>query len=467
MHLARFITLIVFLISTLVPFSARAASMTVVISEVQTATAVSASQEFVELYNASPSDMPLTGWTIEYKAATSPDVAASWSKRATLAGVIRGYGFYLAAPKTYLANADTEWSATLAGSAGNIRVKDGKGVVVDRLGYGQTANASESAPAAAPPTGQSLERLPGRLNELAGNGTDTDNNTADFVLRATPLAQSTASSPEAPVVLTPEKDIVTTPPPATVQDPVVVDDAPAVPVYASVDISELLPNPMAPLVDSHDEFVELHNPNPTAINLAGYTLRTGLNFHDFHILPSITVAPDAYFAVYASQTKMSLLNAGSTVQILDPSGELVDQTSAYAAAPNGQAWAKFGNTWRWTLQTTPSQPNVLVEPLLIAASTAKLASKTSESKPRAEKAAVVKPKATTKKAAVAKPPKSHKLPAVKLASAHAVAPPNKVVAASWLIGALFILTIGYILYEFRYDIYNYYYRLRANSRPRA
>src|SRR5436305_120081 len=125
MYILRLVASLVLLVSALVPISIQASSTTVVISELQTATAASASQEFVELYNASSNDVSLVGWTIEYKAATSADVAASWSKRATLSGTIRGYGFYLAAPKAYLPSADSDWSATLAGSGGNLRVRDG------------------------------------------------------------------------------------------------------------------------------------------------------------------------------------------------------------------------------------------------------------------------------------------------------------------------------------------------------
>ena len=154
-----------------------------VISEMQTATPSSASQEFMELYNPSAATVSLSGWTVEYKSATAVDAPANWSKRATLAGTVVANGFYLIAPKSYLPNADTDWSATLASTAGTVRIKDGVGNVVDKLGYGVTAIGAEGMPSAAPTAGQSLERLPGRLDELAGNGADTDDNSADFVVR--------------------------------------------------------------------------------------------------------------------------------------------------------------------------------------------------------------------------------------------------------------------------------------------
>ena len=451
--------LVIILIVVASPSMASADTAThVVISEVQTGTTTSASQEFIELYNPTAADVPLSGWTLEYKSATAADTTANWTRRASLSGTIVANGFYLVAPKSYLSAADTDWSATLASTGGTVRLKDNAGTVVDTLGYGAATVGAEGMPAVAPAAGQSLERLPGRLDELAGNGVDTDDNSADFIIRTQPQPQSIASTIElADTTDSDDGDAV-----GPIADaPVDAGDTPPVvsPTdYAPIDITEILPNPMAPQLDSSDEYIELYNPTTDPVDLEGYTLRTGSNFHDYYVLPDTTVAPDAYVVFYSAQTKLAMPNSGGAVELLDPSGAVVDQTPVYGAAPDGQAWGYFESGWAWTLQLTPGQPNVLAA-LPVPATTLK----------------TTKPKTTTKKVVAAKKPKAAaKKKATKprkMAKPKTIAALPQLVAernlqpANWLIIILAALTIGYAIYEFRYDICNLYLRLRGHTPP--
>jgi hypothetical protein len=432
----------------------------IVVSEVETGTSTSASQEFIELYNPTSTAVLLAGWTIEYKSATATDSSANWTRRATLNGTIAAYGFYLVAPTSYLPNADAEWSPTLAGSGGTVRIKDGGGNVVDKLGYGTTANAAEGSPAAAPPVGQSIERLPGRLDELGGNGTDTDDNSADFILRTQPEPQSTLSVPELPdTAVADDNDTDSAGAASSSIDDSTTDDstAPDPTDYAPLEITELLVNPMAPQTDAHDEYIELYNPNPTDIDLQGYTLRTGSNFHAYYVLPDTTFPADSYLALYSSQTKLAMPNTGGAVLLLDPSGTQVDETPPYGPAPDGEAWALFDSGWAWTLQLTPGQPNILAAlPLTVsptkAAAHAKAAKKATATTKKKAKAAAKK---ATKRRKAAKPKTAALKP--NLVAERSLQPAN------WLLIALATLTIGYAIYEFRHDIYNLYQRLRGHA----
>ncbi|HSX41328.1 MAG TPA: lamin tail domain-containing protein [Candidatus Saccharimonadales bacterium] len=418
-----------------------------VISEVQTGTSASASQEFVELYNPTAADISLAGWTIEYKSATGDDTA--WTKRGTLDGTIKSYGFYLAAPKSYLSNADADWSPTLASTGGNIRIEDANGAVVDQLGYGAAANAAETAPASAPVAGQSLERLPGRLVEEGGNATDTNDNSCDFIVRTTPLPQNTASETEVPQVDTGDPN----PAGETAEDQVVT------PAYLPVEISELFIDPAAPLTDAHDEYIELHNSNNVPVDLTDYVLKAGSSFHDYFVLPNITLAPDAYLALYSDQTHISLTNSGGAAELLDPLGNVVAVTEGYGDAPTGQAWGKFAGGWQWTLQNTPGEVNILLAPVVVSAKTS--SAKTTTAHKAAAKAA--KPKAV-KKSAIDK----HKTAKAKVAGVSTPkVSPATIHASAWLIAGLAVLTIAYASYEFRYDIRNFYYRFRGHKRSRS
>lgn len=425
--------------------NAAAGVPTVVISEVQTASTESASQEFVELYNPTGADISVSGWTIEYKSATGSQTA--WSKRTVLEGSIKARGFYLAAPKTFIATADADWSATLASAGGNVRVKDSTGSVQDQLGYGASANAAEGAPANAPAAGHSLERLPGRLLENEGNSIDTDINASDFIDRPAPQPQNASSEVEVPLAVPDEAE-----PPA----PLV--SQPSERSYLPVEISELFIDPAAPLTDAADEYIELHNPNAKPVDLTGYVLKAGSGFRDFYTIPDIILAPDAYIALYSDQTKISLTNSGGAAQLLDPLGTIVSQSEAYASAPTGQTWAKFGGGWQWTLRTTPAAANILLAPVVVQPkpATAKALSRkpaakaTKAAKPKAPKATLAKHKATQAK--------NGSLTAPKVAAA-------TIHVSAWLITVLAVLTIGYAGYEFRHDIRNFYHRARGNKAP--
>ncbi len=461
MFLRRFVALLYFATILLSPASilADSAATHVVISELSTGTATSANQEFIELYNPTNHDISLAGWTAEYKSSTSIDAPSSWTKHATLTGSIKSYGFYLIAPMAYFPNADADWSATLAASAGHARLRDGAGAVVDRIGYGATANAPEASSASAPSAGQSIERIPGRLDPLAGNATDTDNNAADFILRASPEPQDTSSAIEHPSPL----DDTT----ADVNVPSSETDQPSAPAtYAAIIITELLPNPMSPLTDAHDEYIELYNPTDSEADLTGFELRTGTGFHDHYTLPALTLGSGQYLALYSSQTKLGMVNTGGAVELLDPLGTTIYTTPSYDTAGDGQSWSLLDGEWAWTLQTTPSQGNVFVNPIISASVATPSVAKKIKAAPKG--IAVAKPKTATKSSKIAakKPPKVKKLGTTKLAAAQVKPPIKAISAAPWLIATLILLTIGYAAYEFRHDIRNHYYQLRSHRRAR-
>ena len=415
----------------------------IVISEIQTASASDASQEFVELYNPTSSSNSLEGWVLEYASSSG----TTWTKKSTLAGTIPAYGFYLIATTGYL-GADATMNSGLAGSGGHVRIKNTNGTVIDLVGWGTAAHA-EAAPVAAPLAGGSVERIPGRLSQAAGNGEDSDNNSNDFVQRETSEPQSSSSSHEDPTLVPPD---VPDAEPDPLEQPLVIT------MYLPVTISEALPDPASPLTDAKDEFIELYNPNDMPVNLKGYVIRTGSDFKSYYTIGDSSIEAGGYLSFYSVDTKLGLVNSGGAVQVLDPLGNILDTTDPYAAAKAGQAWADINGVWMWTLEPTPGAANVLSQAtgkstgaaVVAKSSTKKVTTKTSSKKVGVKKTAKV-----TAKKVKTKAPKTGMA-----ATTATITDPSPL--ARWLLIGAGCFTIMYAIYGFRHDLYSYYIKTRGN-----
>ncbi len=162
--------------------------------------------EFVEIYNAAGTAIDISGWQIQYSAA-SP---ISWTTIATVppATTMLAYGFYLFATAGISPSADLSISSSMDLAGGHIRLYTGS-QEIDKLGWG-TAGSPEGQAISAPAQGQSLERksfgqtwaedmASGGVDELMGNGWDTEDNSFDFVIQASSSPQNTSAAPEEPV----------------------------------------------------------------------------------------------------------------------------------------------------------------------------------------------------------------------------------------------------------------------------
>ncbi|WP_052207081.1 ExeM/NucH family extracellular endonuclease [Sinomonas humi] len=160
--------------------------------------------KFVELYNSSPQDVSLDGWSLQYRPATGTGAA---SGVASLTGkIIKPHGYLLVqggsngAAGAELPSADVNapsfnpaaggGTIVLARSANALTLPigsvTGNASVVDLLGYG-SSNTFETAPASAPSgTGD-----PRGLSRTGGR--DTDNNQGDFSLSTAVTPQNMTS----------------------------------------------------------------------------------------------------------------------------------------------------------------------------------------------------------------------------------------------------------------------------------
>ena len=128
------------------------------------------------------------------------------------------------------------------------------------------------------------------------------------------------------------------------------DSAPPTPPAAPY-VTELLPNP--PGSDKGAEFVEIYNPNDTAVDLSSYVLKIGATLNTTVAIPAGTIlAANSYAAIYNSASSYTLVNSAGAAGVL---GSIA--SDVYGAAPEGEAWALIGGVWQWTNQPTPGAAN--------------------------------------------------------------------------------------------------------------
>ncbi|WP_044889642.1 lamin tail domain-containing protein [Myxococcus hansupus] len=198
----------------------------VVISEVSGAGVGSSLEDFIELHNPTILDVDMSGWQVQYRTAAWDSSAINFTVLTTLppGSVIPARGYFLVGSNGYAASnpsvpPDVVWGSTnIASGVGNVRLGTGRlgtqptdrDGLVDALGYGVGRSVPETNPGPAhPAAGGSVERKAqptstsatmavGGADEFRGNGSDTDDNSRDFVTRAVRQPQNTASPTERP-----------------------------------------------------------------------------------------------------------------------------------------------------------------------------------------------------------------------------------------------------------------------------
>lgn len=145
-------------------------------------------KDFIELYNPTSADLDLTGWSVEYLSASGNS-----GGKHELSGSIPAGGYFLIQEGggdtgEPLPSPDAEGNLNLSGSKGSVKLYDASGAEVDLVGYG-AASLSEGSPSQALNNSTSAQR--------DAEGTDTDDNAADFSA-ATPTPKSAGGAAPQP-----------------------------------------------------------------------------------------------------------------------------------------------------------------------------------------------------------------------------------------------------------------------------
>lgn len=213
-------------------------STSVVISQVQISGAT-ASDEFVELFNASDTPVNIAGWRLSRRSSSA--TASAQNLVASLSGTIAGKSYFLISSPTASSSsiADRVYSATSSGIAADNTVllySDNGQTLVDKVGFGSAQDVETTAFATNPTAGQSLERKT--------CGIDTDNNIQDFVLRLVSHPRNSSTLIETTCIVTPTATPTPTPVlPTPVPTPTPTVTPTAEPTKSPTPTPEITPSP--------------------------------------------------------------------------------------------------------------------------------------------------------------------------------------------------------------------------------
>jgi PKD repeat protein len=275
------------------------AAPAVIISEVAwMGTASSSFAEWLELGNASSSDIALDGWTLK---------ARSWSKAVALTGSIRANSYYLlerTRDETLPAiSADLVYTGELKNAGDLLELKDASGVVIDML------DATAGWPGGDNATKATLERLSDltwATSSLPG-GTPKATNSAELIIVLPPPGPVASDTPE--VIVTPDN-------PAANSVPISLPKAAAI-HPGEVAINEILSDPL----DGQPEWLEIYLVANRVIDLAGATIEDGSQTQT-HLTG--VLSPNNRFAIIDNPNG-NLNNAGDIVILRDGNKAIVDQ----------------------------------------------------------------------------------------------------------------------------------------------
>jgi lamin tail-like protein len=150
----------------------------VTINEVQTSSILSASDEFIELYNNCNGTVSLSG-SLVYRAKTS--MVDNTVFVASLSGkTIAANSWFLAAGNAYSGGAtpDVTFTSGMADANGGVALRDGGGIIVDSMGWGTGTSNGFQQGTPATNLNITMSRIPDGKNTHVNNVDFTDSNTS-------------------------------------------------------------------------------------------------------------------------------------------------------------------------------------------------------------------------------------------------------------------------------------------------
>lgn len=264
----------------------------------------SAEKEWVEIYNPTLDDFDLSDFCLKDGAIAAKN----------LSGVISAREYFI-----------FEVSSGWLNNSGEILqlIHCTSLEIIDQVAYGNWDDGSVNPDnnAQAPNQGQSISRIP--------NGQNTDVDRDDFRVTAPTQAKENI-----------------------------------LPYYPSgVRINEIFPQPAT---GADDEFIEIYNFFDETVDLSGWQIDDDESGSKPYLIPQNTlIAPEQYLIFGKNLTKISLNDSGDSARLIDPNGDIKSSVS-YDKACRGESYSWFFDRWKWTIEITPGNENVLREEVVLS-----------------------------------------------------------------------------------------------------
>lgn len=140
-------------------------------------------------------------------------------------------------------------------------------------------------------------------------------------------------------------------------------DIPEISYPDGIIISKIMPSPEGS--DTENEYVELQNKNDFEVNLTGWILRDKQGVvAEYNLTEKIPAL--ASLTLFRPDTKITLNNSGDGIELLNPSGKVVDSVD-FGKAETGIVYIRTGSSWKWDMQESVGQKSA---PVLAAAAEA-------------------------------------------------------------------------------------------------
>jgi len=388
------------------PIFSFAAANDIVINEIAwMGTDISSTDEWLELYNNTETEIDLTGWILK---------ASDGSPNITLEGTIASGGYFLIerTDDSTVPNieADLIYTGALGNTGENLELRDAENNLINSIDCSEawlagdnstkqtmeridsnwqtslnihgTPKAQNSSGETAPEegekiegsggSGQSLPAMPNRppiadagLNitalvnqEIIFDGSlssDPDNDVLTFFWNFGDGATDTEEIPKH-IYLYPGQYIAT----LLVSDDEFSDlDIITVNVYnKSIIISEFMPNPEG--TDTENEWIELYNQSDQIANLTNWQIDDQEDGSSPFIFPSNSlIGPKQFLVLRRPITKIALNNDNDQVRLLYPDGSLATEVNYLAEKKQGFSVAFDGYDYFWTKIITPGSANII------------------------------------------------------------------------------------------------------------
>ncbi|KPJ71668.1 hypothetical protein AMJ50_00835 [Parcubacteria bacterium DG_74_3] len=316
---------VVIILGLFFPILGQAANfLDVVINEISwMGTGISYNDEWMEIFNNTPSDINLSGWRLMAQDGT-PEISFS--------GTIYAHGFFLLerTDDITLPNivADQVYKGSLNNDGEDLRLFDDTNNLVDRIDCSEGWFAGDNIDK------RTMERKNSFLTASSLNWQTSKN------IGGTPGFQNeilVEKSPESKPTQKPEQTtkLKTYP--------------------EGVLFNELLPSPLGS--DAEEEWIEIFNQNNFEVNLYSWQIVDVVGRTNTYIFSEETlIAPQSFLVLSRPTTKITLNNSGDGLRLFNPNKELLDEVNYERAFPE-QSYNLIDAEWIWSSVLTPGSAN--------------------------------------------------------------------------------------------------------------